>query len=148
MSSRRGATTRIGLIAATAACFAFVTAIGASPAQAETCGDAAPALADDRPADPSLVRELEANLVVLSAELSADLSARVTAKADGVVKQVAKEQLAASLAQVAQNLEESREISNHSHGLLTERNNEVRKASGAHVDECIHEKSIEIANCS
>ena len=66
-------------------------------------------VADDTPADPAVVRDLETTLAALSEKLSADLYARIEAQTDAVVQRAVEQQIAALLQKSQQNLAIRRE---------------------------------------
>ena len=98
--------------AVTALCFALAVAVGTTHAPTDAFADEFSGVADDAPADPEVVRNLEADLAVLSERVSADLDARVKAKTDAIVQQAAEQQIAALLHRSQQNLAMRREVSN------------------------------------
>jgi hypothetical protein len=81
----------------TALRFALAVAIGATQGPKDAFPKAAPVLSDDRPADPAVVRELEADLIALAAAVSGDLAARVGAETETIANQATEQQTAALL---------------------------------------------------
>lgn len=88
--------------AASILCLAFAVALGASLGPKGALADSPPVASDDSPVEPAVVRDLEADLVVLFDKVSADLDARIATKTDSIAQQAADEQVAALLQRAEQ----------------------------------------------
>ena len=108
-----------------ALCIALIVAVGTTSARADTFA----AVPEDTPADPALVRDLEAELAVLAEKVRADLDVRIQRKTDAIVQQAAEQQIAALLQRTEQNLAMFREISKRIDERIEER--AVKVASGS-----------------
>lgn len=92
---------------AAAACLVAVVATGTAYPSTTAAADTALAVADQAPANPVVIQNLEANLAALFEKVSTHLDTRVKQQTDAIVQQAAEQQITTLL----QRLEASRAMS-------------------------------------